>query len=54
MIEILPEAELIHIILTKNGRNLENTIARIGIKTCGTSSLLMGLQRVRLRDDGID
>ena len=35
MIGILPEAELIHIHLIRNGRKLENTTARIGIKTCG-------------------
>ena len=57
MIGILPEAELIHIILTKNGRNPMNIIVRIGIRICGinpTHSLLMGLQRVRLEAHGID
>ena len=38
MIGTLPEAELIHIILIRNGRNLENTTARMGIKTCGINS----------------
>ena len=38
MTGILPEAELIHIHLIRNGRNLKNTTARIGIKICGINS----------------